>query len=227
MVAPSSVRARFVVRSYRRDCNSPRVGGEYATATTSDSELLLGDGERFRVLVERHAVALHRYVAARLDVHTAEDVTSETFAIAFSQRARFDARRGSVRAWLFGIATNLVRRHLRSELRMLRAYARSGIDPAAAPSDELAVFDARHARLAGVLAGLRAEHRSALLLTVVAGLSAEEVASALGVPSSTVRAWVARGRRRAVGGRHRAADPLRGPAGTWWHALLHVRGQPP
>ncbi len=41
----------------------------------------------------------------------------ETFLVAFGDRARFDPRRGGLRPWLFGIATNLVARHRRKEAR--------------------------------------------------------------------------------------------------------------
>jgi RNA polymerase sigma-70 factor (ECF subfamily) len=123
---------------------------------------------------------------------------------------RFEEARGSVRAWLYGIATNLVRRRARDEERMLRAYARTGVDPAAPPADELAVFDTRHAQLAGILASLRREHREALLLTAVMGLSAEEAAVALGVPSATLRTWVARARAQATRALAERATPSQG-----------------
>jgi RNA polymerase sigma factor (sigma-70 family) len=164
----------------------------------SDCYLVRADGSRFGELVDRHAGVLFHYFAARVGRAEAEDLTSEVFVLAFAARTRFDPLRGTVRAWLFGIATNLVRRRVRDEERMLRAYARNGVDPAAPPTDEVAVFDSRHAQLAGALAELRREHRDALLLTAVAGLSAEEAAAALGVPSATLRSWVARARAQVT-----------------------------
>ena len=47
----------------------------------------------------------------------AEDVAAETFAVAYGQRDRFDPGRGSLRPWLFGIATNLIARYRRKETR--------------------------------------------------------------------------------------------------------------
>ena len=41
-----------------------------------------------------------------------------------------------VRPWLYGIAANLARHHWRDEERMLRAYARTGIDPVLAENDD-------------------------------------------------------------------------------------------
>ena len=48
----------------------------------------------------------------------ADDLTADTFAAAFRQRDRFDASRGTVRPWLFGIAANLIGKHRRSEMRV-------------------------------------------------------------------------------------------------------------
>jgi DNA-directed RNA polymerase specialized sigma24 family protein len=65
----------------------------------------------------------------RVGTALGDELASETFVRAFDGRARFDAERGVVRAWLFGIAANLLRRRARGEERQLRAYARSGSDP--------------------------------------------------------------------------------------------------
>lgn len=70
-------------------------------------------------------------MAGRLDVQAAEDIAAETFLVAFGQRDRFDPGRGSLRPWLFGIATNLVARHRRKEARHYRALARTAAEPAA------------------------------------------------------------------------------------------------
>lgn len=44
---------------------------------------------------------------------SAEDVTQEVFLSAWKDRSRFDAARGDVRGYLFGIARNLCLNHLR------------------------------------------------------------------------------------------------------------------
>ncbi|MGA7434864.1 MAG: sigma factor, partial [Solirubrobacterales bacterium] len=73
-----------------------------------------------------------------MNTATAEDLAAETFLIALRQASRFDPERGGVRPWLFGVATNLLRREFRRETREFRAYARSGVDPI----DEDAIEDA-------------------------------------------------------------------------------------
>ena len=103
------------------------------TQTGTDAELadrFLRDPQLFTEVHDRHFTAVHRYVAARLGTQAAEDVAAETFLVAFDRRASFDAERGDLRVWLFGIATNLVSRHRRKEARHYRALARLEVAPA-------------------------------------------------------------------------------------------------
>ncbi|MEV3921254.1 RNA polymerase sigma factor [Actinomadura coerulea] len=67
--------------------------------------------ERFAGLFRRHAPEIMRYATRRLGRDAAEDVVAETFLIAFDRRHRYDAARPDARPWLYGIATNLIRRH--------------------------------------------------------------------------------------------------------------------
>ncbi|MGW0483144.1 RNA polymerase sigma factor [Nonomuraea sp. NPDC003214] len=67
-------------------------------------------------------------VTARLGGQAAEDITAETFLLAFDLRDRFDLERGGLWPWLFGFATNLVVRHRHKEARRYKAPAR--LDPA-------------------------------------------------------------------------------------------------
>lgn len=65
---------------------------------------------------------LYGYVARRLGASVADDLTAETFAIAFRRWEDLDPAR-PVRPWLYGIASNLIRHEWRKERRMLRALA--------------------------------------------------------------------------------------------------------
>src|SRR3954471_6613814 len=59
------------------------------------------------------------YVATLLrDRGAAEDVTAQAFERAFRKTSSFDARRGSERAWLFGIARNAALDELRKRKRI-------------------------------------------------------------------------------------------------------------
>ena len=168
--------------------------------------LSLADPERFELLYQRHAPTIQRYVVRRLGPDAADDIVAETFLLAFRHRAGYDTARGNVLPWLYGIATNLLGRHRRDEIRLYTALARTGIDPVTAPFtdqvDERVTATAASRRLAQALAGLKAAYRDALLLTAWGGLTYEETAAALGIPAGTVRSRISRARadlRRTLG----------------------------
>jgi DNA-directed RNA polymerase specialized sigma24 family protein len=91
------------------------------------------DPEVFGLVFDRHAATVHGYIARRLGPDAADDLVAETFLVAFRQRGGYDRAQASARPWLYGIATNLIGRHRRDEIRFLRAIARTGVDPAAEP----------------------------------------------------------------------------------------------
>ena len=173
------------------DLERPDLGGP-------DADRLLS------ALFDRHASALHAYLARRLDPATADDLVAETFLAAWATRDRYHPDRAPARAWLFGIATNLLRRHARSEVRGLRAYAREGgqaVDVAAPETLAVSRADAStHIRaMAGGIANLRQEERDVLLLVAWAGLQPAEVAEALGITAATCRTRLHRARRALRG----------------------------
>jgi RNA polymerase sigma-70 factor (ECF subfamily) len=151
----------------------------------------LRDPDRFAVLVERHLDEIFRYAARRIGPSAAEDVVADTFAAAFARRKRYDASYPSALPWLYGIATNLLRRRRRQEERQLHAYARTGLDPVLSGEPDLTERE-----LAGVLAALSPEEREPLLLLAWADLSYEEIARALDVPIGTVRSRLNRARKK-------------------------------
>ncbi|WP_405665010.1 sigma-70 family RNA polymerase sigma factor [Streptomyces sp. NBC_01166] len=165
-----------------------------------DAELItrsLDDPELFAGLYDRHAADIHRYTARRLGEGAADDITAEVFLVAFRTRARYDSAHRLARPWLYGIAANLIGKHRRSEVRALKALARTGEDPVAASwsersDDRIAV----QAPLAGALAALSPGDRHVLLLVAWADLGYQEVAEALGIPLGTVRSRLNRARRK-------------------------------
>ncbi|MER6102533.1 RNA polymerase sigma factor [Streptomyces sp. NPDC001832] len=157
----------------------------------------LEEPEIFAGLYDRHAPDIHRYVARRLGEGAADDITAETFLIAFRSRRRYDTARLGARPWLYGIAANLIGKHRRGEERSLRALARTGEDPVAASwSDRSDNRIAAQAPLAGALAALSPGDRHVLLLVAWADLAYEEVAEALRIPVGTVRSRLNRARRK-------------------------------
>jgi RNA polymerase sigma-70 factor (ECF subfamily) len=160
----------------------------------------VGEPELFSAVFRRHAPDLHRYVLRRLGADAAEDVVAETFLTAFRLRARYQADRPDARPWLYGIATNLIGRHRRDEVRQYRALARTGVDPVtesfAEQAEARVSASGESKRLAAALAGLPAGQRDALLLVAWGGLSFDEAAQALGVPPGTARSRIGRARAR-------------------------------
>jgi RNA polymerase sigma-70 factor (ECF subfamily) len=147
-------------------------------------------------LFDEHGAELLRYCAGRVGPTVAEDVVADTFLIAHQRRHRLGD--GPARAWLYGIATNLLRRHRRSETRGLRALARTGREPDVSDIAERAAAradaSAQNRRLAAVLAALPARQRDVLLLHAVAELGYEEIATTLGIPLGSVQSALHRAR---------------------------------
>lgn len=153
----------------------------------------------FAELFDRHAAELLRYLTRRVGANDAEDVLGDTFTVAFERRASFDPAATSARPWLYGIASNLMHRRRRDEVRFLRALARVSHAPAADTfEDDVAsrVDSTERVRgLAGALASLSAGDREVLLLVVWAQLSHEDTAAALEIPVGTVKSRMHRARR--------------------------------
>jgi RNA polymerase sigma factor (sigma-70 family) len=186
-----------------------------ASADTDSAVIQLSqrEPEHFTVLFRRHAPYIQRYVVRRLGQDAADDIVAETFLLAFRQRYSYDQTRADARPWLYGIATNLIGRHRRAEIRLYRALARTGADPVAESftdrvDDQVSAGTASR-RLAVGLARLPEGLRDALLLVSWGDLSYEEAAQALGVPVGTVRSRVSRARsklRRTLGDTNPAAS---------------------
>jgi RNA polymerase sigma factor (sigma-70 family) len=120
------------------------------------------------------------YVATLLgDRGAAEDVTSLAFERAFRKRKSFDSRRGSERAWLFGIARNAALDELR---RRKRTAALVTEPPAVSPApDEELEHALRRAAVRTALATLPARDVEMIALKFHAGLDNAEIADVLGV----------------------------------------------
>jgi RNA polymerase sigma factor (sigma-70 family) len=175
-----------------------------AACDGDDAEVVarsLEQPEAFALLYDRYAADIHRYAARRLGDSAADDITADTFLTAFRVRSRYDLTRANARPWLYGIAGNLIGRQRRTEVRALRALARTGHDPVAASWGDSWVEEtdsriAAQGPLAGALAALSAGDRNVLLLVAWADLTYQEVAEALDIPVGTVRSRLNRARNR-------------------------------
>ena len=139
---------------------------------------------RFDALYRESASDVFAYALTLLrDRAAAEDVTAAAFERAYRRQAGFDPRRGTQRAWLFGIARNAAL----DELRRRRRTAALLVDPedraddAADPDDDAAL---RRATVRAALAGLDPRDRELIALKFHAGLSNAEIAKVLGVSAT-------------------------------------------
>ncbi|MDT0386299.1 RNA polymerase sigma factor [Streptomyces dubilierae] len=177
-----------------------------------------GDAQAFALLFREHAQAVHGHAARWLgDPGTADDVVSLTFLEAWRLRSKllddaaFAARTGQeedvgdgLRAWLFGISTNVLRNTRRAARRHRAALERlpdrrSVADTEPDFADALVGRMEDTERLAAARAALeqlRPREREVFALCVWSGLSYADAAVALGVPVSTVRSRLSRARQR-------------------------------
>lgn len=181
-----------------------------APAATRDDEVLIrasqaGDLEAFNLLVQRHERPVFN-VALRLlrDVGLAEDATQDTFIRAWQNIGSFQT--GSVRSWLYKIATN-------RSYDMLRASSRRPAGSLEAEMVEIEPIwssggageespDAHALRrelsiyLERALTALPDDQRMVVMLVDVQGLDYHEVADAMGIALGTVKSRLSRARAK-------------------------------
>lgn len=128
---------------------------------------------------------------------TASDLTSETFLTAVERSHRWDPRKGTAGAWLWGIARNLLRRFHESTGIERRAMSKAMAFSVTVVDDD---SDGIAARLDAIdlvqtsvdLDLLSASHREALRLRVMGDRSYDEVAAELGCSPGAARVRVSR-----------------------------------
>ena len=124
---------------------------------------------------------VYAYVATIVhDRSAAEDVTAQAYERAYRKRRSFDARRGSERAWLFGIARNAALDELRRRRRTATLVAEPP-DEVLVAHDEVAV---RRATVRAALERLEPRDREIVALKFHGGLSNAELAKVLGLSES-------------------------------------------
>lgn len=184
----------------------------------TDAEIFqrsIRDPDAFREIFERHASAVHAYARKRIGMTAGEEILARTFLTAFEKRTRFDTSYESARPWLLGIATNIIRHHLREEREHLSALGKIAREQPEAPVEDVARLDAQRMKpkLVTALLALSDNDRETFLLFALGQLTYEEVASALRIPIGTVRSRIHRARthlRERVPARTAIPDGIEG-----------------
>ena len=167
----------------------------------SDAELMArvreGDREAFADLVDRHKDAVVSYLTRLTgDRDRAEDLGQETFLRLFRSAGDY-TEQGYLRAYLYRIATNLVRSEERREkrLRLLAPFLprQEHAEPAAASG---LLRRELHREVAAALARLPLRYRVPVVLHEIGGWSYVDIAEEIGCREGTVKSRVHRGRQQ-------------------------------
>lgn len=175
-------------------------------ASLSDAALLrdaADDPEAFGEFYDRHAQAVLGFLFRRTDsADTAADLCAETFAAAFVQRRRFRDTGAPARAWLYGIARNLLSHYVRRQRVSDRYRRRIGV-PAMELTDhdlerveELADIEPYRSALREAIEELPDKLADAVVLRIGHDLPYVEVATRLGCSEGAARVRVSRGLAR-------------------------------
>lgn len=151
----------------------------------------------FERLYQSHAEPLLNFLHYRTgDRALAEDLLADTFERVLRARHRFNARRASETTWLYAIALNVLRDHLRHAAVGQRLADQVAATPAFVQgASTLNVVEERDA-LQRAMAALSSEERETIALRYGADLTVAEIARVTGERQSTVHGRVYRSLRK-------------------------------
>ena len=174
--------------------------GRWSDPCEADDELLVdrflaGDGAAFDALVRRYQDPVHRFVTWSIGDDEADDAAQDVFVEVHRCLATW-RRRSTFRTWLYGLARNVCRHHVR------RGAARGHIDAidvddlpdTSTPYRRVAQSDT-NALLLSAITRLPREQRVTLMLRAWEGLPYDEIAAVTDVPVGTVRSRLHTARR--------------------------------
>lgn len=181
------------------------MGQPMANEPVCDEDLLRraqrGDAAAFGLLFREHSAVVYTYCFHRLGSWSAaEEATSVVFLEVWRRRSKAVTVSGSLKPWLLGVATNVMRNQRRAERRYAAALHR--LPPSRAEPDHADEVVARlddERRMQSVLrelASLDRDMQEVITLVAMEGLSYADAAVTLGIPVGTVRSRLARARAR-------------------------------
>ena len=149
-----------------------------------------GDEEAFAQLYARHQGPLYRY-ALHMCPQAADDVVQEAFLAVIQRPDGYDASRGTVAQYLFGIARRQVKRRI-GDFRETPVTDVDGVDENT-PLDELIQIDSV-ARVRAAVDALPPVFREVVVLCDLQEMTYHEAAAIVGCPIGTLRSRLHRGR---------------------------------
>jgi len=181
--------------------------GEMRIAEQERDDVLLrraakGDEEAFTLLYRRHQASMYRF-ALRMtgNAWAAEEIVQDVFMILMREPKKYDAERGTLGAFLYGIARNRVMKHLERLPREVSLEEKNGngtgaqivLQDTSTPAT-WAEKRERSEQVRTAVLDLPAEFREAVVLCELEEMSYEEAARMAGCPIGTIRSRLHRGR---------------------------------
>jgi RNA polymerase sigma-70 factor, ECF subfamily len=166
-------------------------------------QMLAGDEDAFVTLYRRRQGGVYRFALQMCGSESiAEDVTQEVFMVLMREAGRYDISRGSVAAYLYGIARNHVLRHLHRDRNSVQMIDESEEDGASLAAQMVAQDDplgdlTRSETIESVrqaVLGLPAHYREVVVLCELHEMSYAEAAEVLGCAVGTIRSRLHRAR---------------------------------
>ena len=162
-----------------------------AVSDVSDEALLaacgIGDTAALGALFDRHHEAVYRLLSRLLRTEPVEidDLVQLTFLEAWRAAKKYSGR-GAVRSYLFGIAANTVRHHIRGAARRRAVHANVPVPPPSGAPDAAVIRAQQVHRLAAALDELPHDLRAAYVLCELEDMAGVEAARVLGIRVGTL-----------------------------------------
>ena len=166
-------------------------------AVTSDpvaERFAAGDDAALREAYAEHGPVIYSPCRRKLDEDRAKDATQEVVVSAWKSRERFDPARGSLAAWLVGIAKNRIVDAIRSEQRHASRRADVDVTDTAVAPDVDRVGD--RMLVSQALASLPDRARHVIELAYLKDMTHAQIVDETGLPLGTVKSDIRRGLTR-------------------------------
>jgi RNA polymerase sigma-70 factor (ECF subfamily) len=206
--APFESPGNFLTRGAEfRETGQNVFSGEMRIADQETDGVLLrraakGDEEAFTLLYRQHQAAMYRF-ALRMtgSAWAAEEIVQDVFMTLMRDPKKYDASRGTLGGYLYGIARNRVMKHLERRPRevSLEEKNEDGTGSGIVLQDlftpaNWAESRERRSQVRSAVLELPAEFREAVVLCELEEMSYEEAAQTAGCPIGTIRSRLHRGR---------------------------------